>query len=939
MQPPNSDEVPRRSDERVKEGEERFRLLVEAVKDYAIFMLDSEGYVTTWNEGARRIKGYGTEEIIGEHFSIFYTTEDIERGHPEEELRIAVARGTYEEEGLRVRKDGSRFWANVLITVLRDEESNLRGFSKVTRDITARKEAEATLKESEEFFRALYERSHHPIFLLDQKLNFVDVNPHACEFYGYSREEFRGMNMLDIAVPEERSDQQRQAQIMRRQGEIFSHERRHRKKNGETVTVTADASLVSRAGKELYVSKITDISGHKRAEERLRQAETKFRTLVERMPAVTYIQEIGSPDRAIYMSPQIETLTGYSSEDCQDPDLRWSMVHPDDHKRLQSEDPRNLGPGEVSSTEYRVLHRDGRMVWVRNESVLIEDEASGSRFWQGFMIDITERKRAEEDLRQAKDEADAANRAKSEFLANMSHEIRTPMNGVIGMTGLLLDTDLSAQQRRYAETVRSSGEVLLAVLDDILDYSKIEAGEVRIETIDFDLQTLVEEVTAVFADRARDKGLGLASFVGPDVPTGLIGDPFRARQVLMNLLSNAVKFSDEGRVVLRAEVVEQSEERAVIKFEVTDTGIGMTEEQQARLFQPFTQADSSTTRRYGGTGLGLSISRQLVTLMGGEIEVKSEPGVGSSFSFTLPLAKQPERVRAAPSTTKSATPSAVPLAIDNETVKVEAGQAGVRILVAEDTATNRMVAVELLKRRGYQAEEVMNGAEAVEALSKGSYAAVLMDIQMPEMDGYEATAHIREREGTERHTPIIAMTAHALQGHREKALYMGMDDYLSKPVRPEELDRVLERWIPQRISESIGETAPRTTTDAPASDGSLDQTVLADLRMIQREGGSDIVERLVESFLSETPLHLAVLQEIAGRGEPQEFKRTAHALNGICRGVGASGMASICLELERQADSDDLSRAVGMLGRLEEEFDRVKSLLDAELSEGEASSP
>lgn len=351
---------------------------------------------------------------------------------------------------------------------------------------------------------------------------------------------------MDIAVPEERSDQQRQAQIMHQQGEIFIHERRHRKKNGETVTVTADAGLVSRAGRELYVSKITDISGHKRAEERLWQAETKFRTLVERMPAVTYIQEIGSPDSAMYISPQLETLTGYSPEDCKDPDLRWSMVHPEDREWLQSEDQRNLGPGEVSSTEYRVLHCDGRMVWVRNESVLIEDEASGSRYWQGFMIDITERKHAEEDLRLAKDEADAANRAKIEFLANMSHEIRTPMNGVIGMTGLLLDTDLSAQQRRYAETVRSSGEVLLAVLDDILDYSKIEAGEVRLETIDFDLQTLVEEVTAVFADRARDKGLGLASFVGPDVPTGLIGDPFRARQVLMNLLSNAVKFSDEG---------------------------------------------------------------------------------------------------------------------------------------------------------------------------------------------------------------------------------------------------------------------------------------------------------------------------------------------------------------------------------------------------------
>ena len=794
-----------------------------------------------------------------------------------------------------------------------------------------------------------------------------------------------------------------------------------------------------------------DINERKRAEASLQGAESRYRMLVERMPAVVYIQEIGSPDSAAYMSPQIESLTGYTPEECKNPDLRWRMVHPEDRGQMQAEDQRTVEPGEVITTEYRVLHRDGRTVWVRNESVIVEDEASGSRYWQGFMVDITERKRAEEELRrsemnlaeaqriahlgswewdvrsgetswsdevfrmygfepgafvpslermmeavhpddrdtvrqavhdalyanrpydfehrvlrpdgtvrwihrraevvrgeggeplrmvgtvhdvterrraeeelrQAKEEADAANRAKSEFLANMSHEIRTPMNGVIGMTGVLLDTDLTAEQREYAETVRSSGDALLALLDDILDFSKIEAGEVRIETIDFDLQGIVEETTAMFAERARDKGLELVRSVGSDVPTALRGDPYRIRQILTNLLSNGVKFTEEGRVVLACERERDLEDTVTLRFEVSDTGIGITPEQQSRLFRSFTQADTSTTRRYGGTGLGLAISKQLVELMGGEIRVKSEPGTGSTFSFTIPLEKQPEGAIAQRDATK---PAPLPATL----APVEAKKRSARVLVAEDTLTNRMVAVELLKRRGYEVDVVSNGAEAVGAFSSTGYAAILMDIQMPEMDGYEATDRIRQQEGTQRHTPIIAMTAHALQSDREKALSAGMDDYLSKPVRPEQLDGVLERWIPQAPRQ---DRAPRrTAVRGSAQDDSLDQTVLADLRTIQQEGGGNIVEMLVETFLDETPTHVAALREAAVQGETPLFKRTAHALNGICRGVGASRMASICEELEKVAGSGHIARSPDLLDRLEEEFARVRTLLATELS-------
>lgn len=493
------------------------------------------------------------------------------------------------------------------------------------------------------------------------------------------------------------------------------------------------------------------------------------------------------------------------------------------------------------------------------------------------------------------------------------------MNGVIGMTGVLLDTNLSEEQREYAETVRTSGDALLALLDDILDFSKIEAGEVRIETIDFDLRATLEDAASMFTERAREKGFSLACSVEPDVPTILAGDPFRIRQVLTNLLSNAVKFTEEGRVVLGCARIQDLEDTVTLRFEVSDTGIGITPEQERRLFRSFTQADTSTTRRYGGTGLGLAISKQLVELMGGEIRVESEPGIGSTFSFTLPLAKQPEGAVALPAVTKPLTPSSV-----------EPKKRSARVLVAEDTLTNRMVAVELLKRRGYDVDVVSNGAEAVEAFSSTSYAAILMDIQMPKMDGYEATARIRQREGEQRHTPIIAMTAHALQSDREKALSSGMDDYLSKPVRPEQLDRVLERWILQAPRKR--KASSRTTGGTSAPDDSLDQTVLADLRMIQQEGGANIVEMLIESFLDETPTHVAALREAAVQGDAPLFKRKAHALNGICRGVGASRMASICQELERLAGVGDMTSAPEMLGQLEVEFAHVKTLLVTELS-------
>ena len=972
-------------------------------------------------------------------------------------MRTALERGTAEGipwdlECALITAKGRKIWARAQGSAVMEAGKAVKLFGAF-QDITDRKMAQLALEAAAAQFKKLGEQVPGMIFQMRRRPDGHLCAPYASEgirqVYRLAPEDIRE-NVDALVAILHPDDREGLREAVRRSADTLKplqQEYRVRDADG-TVRWLLSNSVVSREsdGSVMWHGFVTDVTERKKTEGALLGSEERFRNAFEFAGIGMAI--VGLDGRWLRVNRALCDLVGYGEGALLDLTFQ-DITHPEDLVNdLSYVEELIAGKRGFYRMEKRYFHRDGHTVWINLTASLVRGPAGEPLHFVSQIEDITERKRLADSLAEARDQALTASRLKSEFLANMSHEIRTPMNGIIGMAGLLMDTRLSAEQRDIGQVIAGSAESLLSIINDILDFSKIEAGKMRIEPAEFELRPVVEETLALLATRAHEKGLELACDFDPTLAVTLRGDAGRIRQVLTNLVGNAVKFTERGEVVVRARLLREHGGRAAFRIEVSDTGVGVPHDAQARLFQPFVQADGTTTRKFGGTGLGLAISRQLIELMTGQIGFESEPERGSTFWIELELPLVAGASKAAlPATARllvvddsetnrrivlaqlagfgvraevvadgaaalarlraqaaagapfhaalldlhmpemdglglavkiradeslaalplvmlsSAGPSADPVAarigfaafltkpvrtaqlhrslarVLNRPESVApfpvavraAGSSGLRLLVVEDNPANQLVARMLLAKLGHAVDLASDGQQALDQLARQRYDAVLMDCQMPRLDGYEATRRIRAGAvpGLNPRIPVIALTAYALPHDREKCLSAGMDDYVTKPLRVGELREAFIRCSLVKTENPERPAAPPAAGAGPLPGGGLDPVVIAQLRALPGRHGLSLLPEVIALFRRDEAERLATLAELAAAQQTEVLATAAHTLAGSCANLGARELRVIAQELEKAARAGAWPEVARHLAALQLAWPRLNAALTA----------
>jgi two-component system sensor histidine kinase/response regulator len=1126
-------ESPNNSEKHSNNELEQLAEEVRAIPDASIFfnlsndllaIADTKGYFRKLNPMWEKVMGYTIEEMVSQPFFNFVHPEDFERTLNVNDSNVGGA-NVVNFENRYIAKDGSIVW--LLWTASISTETQL--IYAVAHDITNRKRTESELMQLTNALQNAVEG----IAKVDESGEITSVNKSFAQQLGYENDELIGVHWQNIVAPASLETLTQSYEQMRVTGKC-TFDAIGLRKDGQTffnelTIVKANKDDYTFGGHHCFMK---DVSERKQAQIHLQESEARFSNLAEHLPGVIYqflLRNDGS-FQFPYISESCKTITEYEPADLrQNPLLVFQMINPSDLATVRKEVFRSARSLTVWQFEGQLITKLGKTKWIQASSTP-EVLDTGDVLWSCLLMDISDLKMAQEKIKElnedleqrldvlgkvntelesltrkletAYDQALEASRLKSEFVANISHEVRTPISAVIGMSDLLLDTKLNSEQREFASIVRDSAESLLTIINDILDFSKMEAGKIELEMIDFSLSTLIESCAEIMASNARERNLSLVTYISPQIPQILRGDPMRLRQIVLNLISNAVKFTERGEVLISAELEKMEDRQATVCFSVKDTGIGMTAEARKLLFQPFVQADGSTTRKYGGTGLGLSISKRLVEMMRGHFEVDSAPGMGSTFTFKAQFSIRDsnsetildeipqselvsKRVLIATSNFSTARsiekylnavsiettiaqdlPAAIAHldgAVDNEksfdllicgldaesdgdlklmqrknqsgdlsaiktlrlisfdqkeknetalkqgfsaylskpvrqtqlyshicdlllstnNSKYHSGQDnfiesmklsiepnfkapldlnyrartidtrmlptslhdeaqiteatsgiktnGILILLAEDNVVIQNMAIKQLQKLGYEADVVSNGREVLQAVANKNYSIVLMDCQMPDIDGFAATRAIRSLETyTHRHLPIIAITASAMQGDRESCFAAGMDDYLSKPVDQNKLQAILEKWC---LNKANDENCPPPPSNQNQPDEKRPNAeVHFDLPRLTELYGEDGVRELLQSFLSEGESLLNTIDAARESRNEKEFLAQVHQLKGLAAVMTLQQLEIICRQLEKDARRSAWDAIECGLAELISSYDIVKKLINQALA-------